>query len=64
LKGEKLHRNAGVTLIPRNDLTVDLLESLLSNAEIQDVASVQQCQKSLGALNQPLQNIKRYVLQM
>ncbi|ETE59394.1 Trefoil factor 2, partial [Ophiophagus hannah] len=49
-------QNADVTLIPRNEPTVDLLGSRPRNVKIQDVASVQQCQESLGASNQPLQN--------
>lgn len=46
-----------MTLIPTNDPTVDLLGSLPRNAKIQDVASIQQSQESLGASNQPLQNV-------
>ncbi|KAL7983634.1 hypothetical protein Chor_000510 [Crotalus horridus] len=50
-------QNANVTLIPTNDPTVDLPGSLPRNAKIKDVASIQQCQESLGALNQ--QNLKK-----
>lgn len=50
-------QNADVMLIPTNDPTVDLPGSLPRNAKIKDVASIQQCQESLGALNQPPQNV-------